>query len=127
MLNILCEKCEGNAYLNDNLTSQDYMENMETLVIDNGKVTDDRPNYFYYTCYNCDSTHKLTIEEVLIKLRDMFVIKALKTRYESAFDSFRGYNISEDSGLLYCGQCPGIDGSGNCFKDAYNICKMRRV
>ena len=71
MLNIICEKCNGHAHLDSKLTNQDYMHNMETLVIKDGKITEDRPNHFYYKCYSCDTAYKLTIEELLIKLRDL--------------------------------------------------------
>lgn len=127
MLDIICDRCKHKAKLDSKLTTRDYIDNMETLVVENGELTESRPNYFYYSCVHCNAPYKLTIEELLIKLRDSFVKEALSIRYEGAFKSFRKHKIEEDSGIMYCGQCPGIDGAGNCFKDAYNCCSMRRI
>lgn len=127
MIDIICDKCKAKASLDSKLTTKDYIDNMETLVIENGELTESRPSHFYYKCIQCNTSYKLTIEELLPKIRDVFVKEALAIRYEGAFKSFRKHKIEEDSGITYCGQCPGLDGVGNCFKDAYNICSMRRI
>lgn len=126
MLDIICSKCKGKSLIDTKATLSDYVDNIETLVIDESKITKSRPNYFYYTCTSCNDTIKLTTKEVLDKIQEAFVYKVLDIRYEGAYSSFRGQGIDEASGIIYCGQCPGLDGSGNCLKDSFERCGMRR-
>lgn len=125
MLDIECDKCKGVAHLDTRLTIKDYTDNLEILVKDEGELTN-IPNYIYYNCHNCETSFKYTVEEILNKYKAKMAKDAIYIRYTNNNRSLYGKKIEQDSGLVYCGRCFGTDGTGHCFKDSYNACKMRR-
>jgi hypothetical protein len=86
------------------------------------------PKYMVFSCIKCGFRRRVSFEDYF-RSRQETVLKTLgKIRSDSCVRTLdHSIKYSEDSGVLFCGLCPGLfDGDGMCTNDVINNCFVRK-
>lgn len=128
MINMICDKCNFNMNGSDVLTAQAYNKDAKYLYNENGKLNVDIfDSYIVFVCNKCGNTKKLSFLDILNEEKKIILNLVALLRSEQCSKTSRRIGLSEDSGISYCGVCPGFcDGDGYCFNDAIKNCEFRR-
>jgi uncharacterized protein with von Willebrand factor type A (vWA) domain len=129
MFNLECEKCGSELLIDENLTLDEYMKDMDYLVDEISDIQEASiQQYLIYRCCRCGAEYKFTYKEWERRIRIKTANLAMKLRQQQMFArEIDTKSIDPDNGLEYCGQCQGIDGEGNCFIDVIKQCTIRKV
>jgi ribosomal protein L44E len=128
MLNFTCTKCNKRLYEDTLRTSIYYdMEMGAVLSPTNEKLVEECPQYIIYSCHNCDFHTKMDILQ-LLKFKQSFILEqVIRSRIVRSIQEAKLQTIKEESGLDYCGVCPGLfDEDGYCSIDWMTLCPTRR-
>ena len=122
---IRCKDCNALLVLDIKATVKDYMlfsgatndnvENIIESIINNTLI---------YKCSGCGQLYKYTYKEVEKEVRE-YIKKDLPLfvmREDMLSDLFE----IKHSFFIYCGKCPGFDGSGCCPKELIKSCPVKR-
>lgn len=119
-----CELCGGDLLLNTISTFSNYRSEIVTLIDDvNSKVDEIIGRYLVYSCTNCGFEYKFTYRTVEMLLRKRLTQKALVSIISS---NFKPSYVLGCKFYIYCGKCSGLDGSGSCPKEMYDMCDVKR-
>ena len=128
MLNIKCDKCNGDMILSDQKTFEEYARELgykvlEGAEIDIGTIQD----YTVFTCGQCRKIKKYSFKELEFQLRRSIAYEALKYRMVMNNKILKDKEIDFDSKMFYCGKCVGIDAEardGYCLKSISKFCRI---
>ena len=127
MYEILCEKCNGTLIVDTELTKNEYMEEpLFNISTSNEIIEATINNYLVYRCINCERYFKYTYKEWEYLFRKKLTKEIMELKKIIAYKQIDPMSIDADKGLLHCGKCSGYDGLGNCFKDLYDQCTIRK-
>jgi hypothetical protein len=128
MLPIVCDKCNGELVLDEALTIEEYMKDMDYFVDELGNIQDSCiQQYMFYVCSFCKTAYKFTYKDWEQRMRLRIAKEAMDLRKQKMFaEDINPYTIDPDNGIDYCGQCDGYDGEGNCLVDIIRQCTIRK-
>ena len=128
MFTIKCEKCGGMVIIDELLTRDEYLKDMNYLVDENGQLLDSAiQQYLMYKCVDCNELYKLTYKEWEKLFRKKLAEEIMYARKAKMFrDELNPDIIDPDNGFEFCGQCDGNDGEGNCFTDIIKQCTITK-
>jgi len=123
-----CDKCGTIMTEDSNLTAYEYSKVVTHIVDEEGElIKDNIPKFITFACRKCGNFDNVDIALILAKIQDRSIVSMLKNRINSAYKDPNRDNVDEANGISYCGICPGvIDGSGYCYNDVINYCKVRK-
>jgi len=129
MMDLICSKCDSELYENSIATTFEYNKDIKVLMSEAGElVIKNAPRYMIFACNKCGFTRKIFFEDYFAS-RQAVALKTLgKMRSDSCVRTLdHSVKYSEDSGLTFCGLCPGLfDGDGMCTNDVIAGCSVRR-
>lgn len=128
MFTLLCEKCKGNIFPDEQATLEKFLSKVDYVRDDLDNICDIAINNFIiYKCDYCGATYELQLRDVERKLREKIAhdVKAVRKIYVMRNDIPIG-SVDPDNGMEYCGLCVGVDNEGNCYKDIIKQCSFRR-
>lgn len=123
-----CSKCNIPMQESTMAAAIAYNNEMKYLISSKGLFdTEHAPNYIIFSCPKCKQSKKLSFEEYF-KSRQEIILKAVASlRAEASVSTLDKRDLKEESGMGYCGVCPGFfDGDGYCNKDIMKVCTVRR-
>jgi hypothetical protein len=128
MFSISCDKCGEDLIIDDRATSDEYMKDMDYLVVEEDKIVEKSlQQYLIYRCGLCDKTYRLTYKEWEAKYRQKIAMEVMEVRKQKMFsENINPQTINPDNGLEYCGQCSGYAGDGHCLVDVIKQCTIRK-
>lgn len=128
MFRIECEKCGEDLMIDDRLTMDEYLKDMDYLINETGEIVEaSLQEYLIYKCPLCESTYKYTYKEWEELYRKRLAKEIMEVRKIKMFRShINPHAINPDNGIEYCGQCSGYDNEGNCLVDIINQCTIRK-
>jgi predicted nucleic-acid-binding Zn-ribbon protein len=129
MKDMVCPKCGNDLYENSMDTVFEYNKDIKLLMCEDGNLeVENAPKYMVFSCIKCGFRRRVSFEDYF-RSRQETVLKTLgKIRSDSCVRTLdHSIKYSEDSGVLFCGLCPGLfDGDGMCTNDVINNCFVRK-
>jgi len=128
MEHLVCKKCGELMYESALATTFAYHDELDIIMTNDGKLDiDSAPKYMVYSCVKCKSTHKVYFEDYFRARQELALTTLGKMRSDTCITSLdNSITYSEDSGVEFCGICPGIfDGDGVCTMDVIKNCTIR--
>jgi|AntAceMinimDraft_10_1070366.scaffolds.fasta_scaffold305920_1 predicted nucleic-acid-binding Zn-ribbon protein len=130
MLDLSCSKCGGTLYENSIATTFEYNKDIQIMMTVDGEIDiKNAPKYMVFACVNCGFTRKISFDDYFISRQEVALKNLGRMRSDSCVQTLdhSSKKYSEDSGLSFCGLCPGIfDGDGMCTNDVMAGCFVRR-
>lgn len=124
MFSVNCNTCDRPLIFDYSASLEEYLSKVDytTDTFDKiGEIAINSP--LIYLCIQCKEKFKYTISELEAKMRETVYkdVKAYRRSY--VFKKIISpASIDVDSGLMYCGNCIGVDNEGNCYKSIINVC-----
>lgn len=128
MMDLICSKCDSTLYENTLATTFEYNKDMKLLMLIDGKIDImSAPRYMVYACVKCGFTRKISFDDYFISRQEIALKTLGKLRADSSIQTLDpSLKYSDDSGLTFCGVCPGLfDGDGMCTNDVIAGCAIR--
>ena len=130
MLDLICSKCDSELYENSLATTFEYNKDIKVLMTKDGEIDiKSAPSYMVFACNKCGFTRKIYFEDYFSSRQEIALKNLGDIRADSCVHTLdhSTTTYSEDSGLTFCGLCPGIfDGDGMCTNDVIDNCFVRR-
>ncbi len=129
MIDLVCSKCDGDIYENALATTFEYNKDIKVLMSENGELdVKMAPKYMMFACPKCGFTRKISFDDYITSKQTVVLETLGKLRSDSSVRTLDpSLKYSEDSGLAFCGVCPGLfDGDGICTNDVIAGCAIRR-
>jgi len=129
MVDLICSKCGGDLYENSLATTFEYNKDIDLLMSEDGEIDIKlAPKYMVFACIKCGFVRRVYFEDYFISRQKIALKTLAKMRSDaSAYNLDHTLKYSEDSGLTFCGICPGLfDGDGCCTNDVIAGCPVRR-
>ena len=121
---ISCETCGGTIVFDKLATVAAYKETVDLDITDVfGSLDQIMESYLVYSCGACGMQYRYNYREIEKILRRQLLEKLL---LYNAHEYLTDSPIQFEKYLVYCGKCPGFDGSGRCPKTAFDKCKIKR-
>lgn len=128
MFYILCDFCENQLVLDQNKTLNYFYNNLSYYIKEDGFLNyKDIPVLMMYYCLGCNKEYEFDVFELNTRLKKSIADVALKLKRKNLALEMKDIKPDQDSGLVYCGICPGYDGEGNCLKNIIDRCSIRKV
>jgi len=110
------------------VTATSYNKDTVIVIDEDGNVTiDNTPNYVVFKCYNCGNQEKKSFEEIIKDFKTTFVNALIRTRQLDSYENLDRSLLKEESGMSYCGMCPGpFEADGYCLNDLKEQCIVRK-
>ena len=126
MFSLKCEKCDADLIIDEMLTMDEYLKDMNYLVDKNGNLLDSSIQcYIVYVCVRCGHKRKISYKDWEEMFRKKLAKEAMQIRKQKMFKTLNPYIIDPDNGMEFCGQCDGIE-DGNCYVDIIKQCSIRK-
>lgn len=129
MLDLICSSCNNRLDINYSDTLSTFLEKVNYLDDSIDDIKKQASNiYIEYFCSFCDIHYNYTLEEVFDKFIERVVYDVKNYRKIHIFKNYINPTIiNPDSGMVFCGQCTGIDNLGNCYLDIQKQCPFKRT
>lgn len=129
MFESVCEKCESRIFLDNLATAESYNKETSIIIDEDGKPTIDFfPDYVVLQCPRCGTKIRKSFDEVIRSLKYDFLTALIKLRQLDSYENLDRSKLREESGVSYCGMCPGpFEGDGYCLNDLKDQCIVRRT
>ncbi len=128
MIEILCDECNGNMFVDEVKTLQEYARELGYEILTGGEIKDNSlQNYTVFRCGLCSNIKKMTFEELEFQFRRSIAVEALKFRMVMNKKTLDTHVIDFDSKMFYCGKCVGIDEQsrdGYCLEGVAKYCRI---
>ena len=129
MKDLVCPECNNELYENSMDTVFEYNKDIKLLMCEDGGLDiESAPKYMVFSCIKCGFRRRVSFEDYF-RSRQEIVLKTLgKIRSDSCVRTLdHSIKYSEDSGVTFCGLCPGLfDGDGMCTNDVIKNCFVRK-
>lgn len=129
MFSSSCTKCNGKMIIDTLATVHFYDINTDLIIDKDGKPTIEYlPNVIILRCQKCGYQVTKSFIEIINEMK-FFFLKILSTNRQLNLDKGIDKSIlKEESGMSYCGMCPGpFDGDGYCLNDMKKLCGIRKA
>jgi hypothetical protein len=128
MLIVACPKClKGKLVFDPSATYNDYYKTENYVVDKHGELVEETvQNYLVYSCDRCESEFKYThqeLDEMIRKQMAQKVIRMKNLRYIK--ENVEPADLKNSNIIIFCGECDGFDGKGNCPDRFFNRCEIR--
>lgn len=124
-----CTQCPGRLVLDTLVSAMAYNKDTSLIIDEEGELMpDNAPDYLVLKCHRCGNTIKQSFEETIneFKLSALRVIS--EVRNVEAYENMDKTSLREESGMSYCGICPGpFEGDGYCLNDIKDRCIVREA
>lgn len=128
MINIKCDKCNGDMTLSEQKTFEEYARELGYKVLEGGDIdVDTIQDYTVFTCGQCKKIQKYSLKELEFQIRRSIAFEALKYRMIMNSKLLEDNEIDFDSKMFYCGKCIGIDSDsreGYCLESISKFCRI---
>lgn len=123
-----CSKCNIMMQEDTMATAVTYDDEIKYIINDKGELdTEHSPAYIIFSCPICGQTKKFSFEELFRVRQELILQIVARIRVEASISSLDKRDLKEESGMSYCGICPGFfDGDGYCNNDIKSVCVTRR-
>jgi len=118
----------GNQLREDTLATVIAYNNEVTCIwsIDNSIDFTSVPAYLVFSCYKCNFSKKILLEDLYRNKQKEVLTILIPERLALGMRSVRQQVIKEEHGIAYCGFCNGpLDGDGYCYNDIISNCVVR--
>ncbi len=121
---ITCDVCGDSIVFDKLATVAAYKETVDLNITDVlGSLDKIMEEYLVYTCTTCGTKYRYNYRTVEKILRRQLLEKLL---LNDAKNYLSKSPLQLEKYLIYCGKCPGIDGSGRCTEAVFDKCKIKR-
>jgi DNA-directed RNA polymerase subunit M/transcription elongation factor TFIIS len=121
--NVTCDICGSDISFNKQATVEAYKKTSDPKMDDIlGSIDDILERYLVYSCNMCGAHYRYTYKELEKVMRRKVLERVLLVH---AREYFEVSPIQLEKYLVYCGKCPGYDGSGRCPKTVFHKCKIK--
>ena len=129
MLIDVCKKCGGSVFLDTLATAQEYNKETSIIIDENGDPTKEfLPEYMVFVCPKCNTRFKRTFDDMVLLLKDHVLGFLISIRNADSYKNVNRKLLREESGMSYCGMCPGpFEADGYCLNDLKNQCIIRKA
>lgn len=122
---VKCEVCKGELHFDSKATEDDYKIVMGVEVVEiDSRVDDIISKFLVYRCTNCGQKYRYTYKDIEKIVRRNLTEKVLLLLIKDQIPSIT--DMVKEKFYIYCGKCPGIDGTGCCTRTVYNSCDIKR-
>lgn len=123
-----CKRCNFRLVIDNLATAQAYNKDTGKIIDKDGNIIlDNAPDYVILKCMRCGTIVKKSFEELLFDYKMSFLQALVDVRRFGINTDLSNVSLREESGMSYCGYCPGIfDGDGYCLNDMKNKCVVRK-
>lgn len=129
MFESTCKECGNHIFLDILSTAMSYNNETTILIDTEGNPTiENLPNYAILDCPRCGNREKKTFDELIALLKEVILKSMLTTRQVDSYEGIDKSKLREESGMSYCGMCPGpFDADGYCLNDLQKQCIIRKA
>lgn len=129
MLTDVCKKCGSSIFLDILATAQEHNKETSIVIDEDGNPTKEfLSDYVVFACPKCGTRFKRPFSELVSIIKDYILKSLISIR---SLDSYKNVNkklLREDSGMSYCGICPGpFEADGYCLNDLKKQCAVRKA
>lgn len=129
MLEDVCKKCGSSVFLDILATAQEYNKETSIVIDEDGNPTKDfLPDYVIFACPKCKNRFKRSFDDLISILKGFILKSLISIRHMDSYKNVDRKLLREESGMSYCGMCPGpFEADGYCLNDLKNQCIVRKV
>lgn len=124
-----CKNCQSPVFLDNLATANSYNKETPIIIDEEGNPTiNNLPDYVIMECPKCGTRVKKSFEQLIIELKYMFLKSLITIRQMDSYENIDRTQLREESGMSYCGMCPGpFDADGYCLNDLMKQCIVRKA
>lgn len=128
MFENICKKCENRMVIDITMTARSYNKDTGKIINEEGDaVICNMPDYVILRCIKCNNMVKRSIEDLINEFKFSFMRALIDVRQIDANNNLDTSILREESGLSYCGYCPGpFEADGYCLNDVKEQCVVRK-
>lgn len=129
MIEDVCKKCGGSVFLDILATAQEYNKETSIIIDEDGNPTKEfLPEYIVFVCPKCNTHFRRSLDDVISILKDYLLKSLISIRSMSFHQNVDRRLLREESGMSYCGICPGpFEADGYCLNDLKKQCVVRKA
>lgn len=128
MFEIFCEECNSKLIYDHTATVESCLNgldyNKNTIIKIQDKWLSEK---LLYTCLSCNKKYAYSLKELEEKIRETVAKDVMLFKRTQMLKSglINPKLVNPDSGLAFCGVCPGLDMKGNCYVAVINQCTIK--
>ena len=125
---LICPECnQGQLFFDYHNTYEDYFKTSNYITDSKGDLLEETIQlYLVYLCEKCKKKLRLTFEEVEKMFRKKIAQDVSRVKNLMYIKENRELeDLRSSSVMIFCGECEGFDGKGNCPDRFFNRCALR--
>jgi hypothetical protein len=125
---LICPECnQGQLFFDYQATYEDYFRTSNYVTDSKGELLEETIQfYLVYLCEKCGKKLRLTFQEVEEMFRKKIAADVLRVKNIMYIKENRELeDLRSSSVMIFCGECDGFDGEGNCPDRFFNRCALR--
>lgn len=128
MLIDVCKKCGSSIFLDILATAHEHNKETSIVIDEDGNLTKEfLPDYVVFACPKCGMRFKRSFNELVSIIKDYILKSLISIRSADSYKNVNKKLLREDSGMSYCGICPGpFEADGYCLNDLKKQCIVRK-